>query len=166
MAPTNHCDVMGPVHGDAPAQIPLRVCHTTGVTSSLSITADCEEIAYRLMPAGFVFIDLVPVLRISTSPVESEIAVDNPERFGGQTTDGYASLNLLVDVVTLSRLLTAIVATVASAIKNARSVLMQAPSLKSRVFYDRQVAQVRQLSPRQSERRRSKHASEFRRGKP
>jgi len=42
------------------------------------------------MPAGFVFIDLVPVLRISTSPVESEIAVDNPERFGGQTTDGYA----------------------------------------------------------------------------
>ena len=101
------------------------------------------------MPAGCVFIDLVPVLRISAPPVESEIAVDNPERFGGQTTDGYASLNLLVEVVTLSRLLTARVATVASAMKNARSVLMRAPSLKSRVFCDHQVEQARRLSPRQ-----------------
>ena len=140
---------MGPVHGDAPAQTPLRVCHTTGVTSSLSITADCEEIAYRLMPAGCVFMDLVPVLRISAPLVEREIAVDNPERFGVQTTDGYASLNLLVEVVTLRRLLTARVATVASAMKNARSVLMQAPSLKSRVFCDHQVEQARRLSPRQ-----------------
>ena len=40
VAPTNHCEDAGALHAAAPAQTPLRTCHTTGVTFPESITAD------------------------------------------------------------------------------------------------------------------------------
>ena len=79
---------MAALQGTAPAQIPLRTCHTTGVTGPASITADCAAIAYRLNPTGDVCIDDVPVLRTRVLGDVSEIAVDRPDVFGGQTADG------------------------------------------------------------------------------
>ena len=34
LAPTNHCDDAGPEHTAPPAQLPERLCHTTGVEPS------------------------------------------------------------------------------------------------------------------------------------
>jgi hypothetical protein len=49
--------------------------------------------------------DEVPVLRAVVFREVSEIAVASPGVFGGHTTDGYASLKLLVDTALLRRLL-------------------------------------------------------------
>jgi hypothetical protein len=45
----------------------------------------------------------------------SDIAVDSPAVFGGQTAAGYDSLNLLVETVTLRALLTNRIVAVAAA---------------------------------------------------
>jgi hypothetical protein len=115
VAPTNHCEDIAALHGTAPAQTPLRTCHTTGVTEPASITADCAAIAYRRKPTGEVCIEDVPVLRTRVFGEVSEIAVDSPAVFGGQTAAGYDSLNLLVETVTLRALLANRIVAVAAA---------------------------------------------------
>ena len=61
VAPTNHREVIGAWHAAAPAHTPLRTCQTTGVILPASITADCDAIAYRRIPASRVFSEDVPV---------------------------------------------------------------------------------------------------------
>ena len=99
VAPTNHCEGEGALHGTDPAHEPARTCHATGVTCPDSMTADCDASAYRVIPTGDVDIEDVPVLRARVFGDVSEIAVVRPSVLGGQTTAGYASLNLLVVTV-------------------------------------------------------------------
>ena len=39
LPPTNHCDAIGPEQIAPPAQLPARLCHTTGVTPVADITS-------------------------------------------------------------------------------------------------------------------------------
>ena len=88
VAPTNHCDATGALHGTAPAHTPVRTCHATGVTDPASTTADCAATAKRLIPTGEVCIDEVPVLRIRVFGDVNEIAVVRPVVLGGHTDAG------------------------------------------------------------------------------
>jgi hypothetical protein len=88
LAPTNHCDDVGDAHNVPPAQLPERLCQTTGVLPSelnnkeSFITGRRKTLTISVLVLRFcnlwkgVFFD------------DKEICEANPESVGGQTTAG------------------------------------------------------------------------------
>ena len=88
LAPTNHCEEAGPEHKAPPAQLPVRLCHTTGVDPCASKSNASFITGRRNTFTGSVLVLLFCNLWKGVFLDESEICDDNPERVGGQTTAG------------------------------------------------------------------------------
>ena len=56
LAPTNHCDDAGPEQIAPPAQLPARLCHTTGVTPFAETTTTSLAIGKRRALNGIVLV--------------------------------------------------------------------------------------------------------------
>ena len=76
--PTNHCEEIGDLQIVAPAQTPLRTCHTAGVMSLLSKTAAELAWLYLRVLEGLKVVEELPINLNGVLLDESEIAVSKP----------------------------------------------------------------------------------------
>ena len=88
LAPTNHCDEVGAAHKAPPAQLPERLCQTTGVLPSELNNKESFMTGRRKTFTISVFVLRFCNLWNGVFLDDKEICEAKPGSVGGQTTAG------------------------------------------------------------------------------